>query len=127
MGDPRALFDKKSQSKEDINPRDAEKEEEVQFDFYLPRKSLFANRTFHLMEGSTPSVEVLKNLIENSGGRVEIDDMKTISEIKKCNQRSQHSYIVIAGGGDDVQDLLKENVKIFSSDFVFNSLRHCDL
>ena len=59
--------------------------------------------------------------------RVEIGDLRTISEIKNSNQRSQHSYIVIAGGGDDVQDLLEENVKIFSSDFVFNSIRHCDL
>ena len=58
---------------------------------------------------------------------MEIGDIKTIREIKNCNQRSQHSYIVIAGGGDDVQNLLEENVKIFSSDFVFNSIRHCDL
>ena len=63
------LTSQKSQSKEDRNPRDAEKEDEVQFDFYLPRKSLFADRTFHLMAAVEPSVEVLKNLIENSGGR----------------------------------------------------------
>ena len=59
----------KSQSKEDLNPRDAEKEEEVKFDFYLQRKNLFAGRTFHLMATVEPSVDVLKNLIENSGGR----------------------------------------------------------
>ena len=62
-------FQKSQESKEDRNPRDAEKEEEVQFDFYLPRKSLFADRTFHLMAAVEPSVEVLKNMIENSGGR----------------------------------------------------------
>ena len=59
----------KSQSKEDRNPRDAEKEEEVKFDFYLTRKGLFADRTFHLMADVEPSVEVLKNMIEKSGGR----------------------------------------------------------
>lgn len=59
----------KSQSKEDRNPGDAEKEEEVKFDFYLQRKSLFADRTFHLMASVEPSVEVLKNMIEKSGGR----------------------------------------------------------
>ena len=61
---------KESQSKEDRNPRNTEKEEEeVKFDFYLQRKSLFADRTFHLMAAVEPSVEVLKNLIEKSGGR----------------------------------------------------------
>ena len=59
--------------------------------------------------------------------RVEIGDIKTISEINNCNQRSEHSYIIIAGVGDDVQNLLEENVKIFSSDFVLNSISHCDL
>ena len=59
----------KSQSKEILNPGDAEKEEEVRFDFYLQRKSLFTGRTFHLMAAVEPSVEVLKDLIENSGGR----------------------------------------------------------
>ena len=58
---------------------------------------------------------------------MEIGDIKTISEIKNCNHRSLDSYIVIAGGGDNVQNLLEENVKVYSSDFVLNSIRHCDL
>ena len=101
------------------------------------------------MAAVEPSVEVLKNLIENSGGRyyytsithlsnnilitndcysrVEIGDIRTISEIKNSNQRSKHSYIVVAGAGDDVQNLLEENIKFFSSDFVINSISQCDL
>ena len=79
------------------------------------------------MEGITDYPVIFFFITNDYYSRVEIGDMKNISEIKSCNQHSQHSYIVIAGCGDDVQDLLEENVKIFSSDFVFHSLRHCDL
>ena len=74
-------------------------------------------------------VFLLSNILiaNDKYSRVETGEMKTISEIRNCNQRSLHSYIVIAGVGDDVKNLLEENVKIFSSDFVLNSIRQCDL
>jgi len=129
--DPRALFEKKSKSNETKSDQSLAEinnlceDDEINFDFYKQREKVFADRMFYLTPDVQPSVEVLRNMIENAGGRVENRDIKTISKIKKYNQHSAHSYIIIAGARDLVEDLLQENIKIFTSDFVFNSILHC--
>ena len=54
--------------------------------------------------------------------------MKSLSEIRKHNKDSTE-YIIIAGGDklDIVQDLIQEKIKIFTSDFVLNSIMHCSM
>ena len=66
-------------------------------------------------------------LIKTNTSRVEDGELRSISEIKKFNPHSECEYIVIVGGPDGHENLLQENVRIFTSDFVFNSVVNCHM
>ena len=66
-------------------------------------------------------------LIKTNTSRVEDGELRSISEIKKFNPHSECEYIVIVGGPDGNENLLQENVRIFTSDFVFNSVVNCHM
>jgi len=93
------------------------------------RQRLFVGKTFFLTPNLRPKVGVLSNVIEWSGGKVEIGRRKSLSEIKQINQGGNLNYIVVTCDEDvgQVEDMIDANLSIFSSEFVLSSVMRCEM
>ena len=57
--------------------------------------------------------------------RVEVGDLK--SQIRKSEQQDRRDLIIITSSAGSVKDLPLDGIKIFTSEFVINSILNCNI
>ena len=75
---------------------------------------LFQGKTFYITPSVVPSRSVLREIIENSGGKV-ASQRKSLKAINEVNQMDDNAYIVISCAADLhlIADLIKSKIGEF--------------
>nr|SVE70291.1 EOG090X027U [Daphnia similis]SVE70915.1 EOG090X027U [Daphnia similis]SVE71546.1 EOG090X027U [Daphnia similis]SVE72179.1 EOG090X027U [Daphnia similis] len=87
------------------------------------RDQLFKGKTFYITPSVVPSRSVLRDIIENSGGKV-VAQPKSMKVISELMNKDENSYIVISCATDFhlLNDVMKSKIGIYSSEFVLSAV-----
>nr|SVE91631.1 EOG090X027U [Daphnia sinensis] len=108
--------------------KDTELERKMDIDLLkllsLPqRDQLFKGKMFYITPSVVPSRSVLRDIIENSGGKV-VAQPKSMKVISELMSKDENSYIVISCATDFhlLNDVMKSKIGIYSSEFVLSAV-----
>nr|SVE77471.1 EOG090X027U [Daphnia lumholtzi] len=108
--------------------KDTELERKMDIDLLkllsLPQRDhLFKGKMFYITPSVVPSRSVLRDIIENSGGKV-IAQPKSMKVISDFVSKDENSYIVISCPTDLhlLNDVMKAKIGVYSSEFVLSAV-----
>lgn len=87
------------------------------------RDQLFKGKMFYITPSVVPSRSVLRDVIENSGGKV-VAQPKSMKVISELMNKDENSYIVISCTTDFhlLNDVMKSKIGIYSSEFILSAV-----
>ena len=94
------------------------------------RDKLFMGKVFFVTPSMLPHLQVVTNIITNSGGRVENRRRKTTEQIAEMNSGDNITYIIITCEVDIhlVTDVLRAKLPgVFTSEFVMKAVVRCEM